>query len=97
MKQGKFIISADPPEPTQEGPLAAEARAGVEDVLDEGPDAELRPFTIEAGRHGERLDRAGVAQHNLVGLIHRVRRVQQFPKLRRVRVTGNDDAAGLFE
>ena len=50
MKQGKFIISADPPRP--------EAQAGLEDALDAGPDAELRPFTIEAGQHGERLDRA---------------------------------------
>ena len=42
MKQGKFIISADP----------------LEDAADAGPDAELRPFVIEGLHHGERLDRA---------------------------------------
>ena len=42
MKQGNFIISADP----------------LEDLADAGPDAELRPFVIEALHHGERLDRA---------------------------------------
>jgi 23S rRNA pseudouridine1911/1915/1917 synthase len=42
LKQGKFIISTDP----------------LEDVADAGPEAELRPFVIEAMHHGERLDRA---------------------------------------
>lgn len=50
MKQGKFIISADPQPP--------EAQGGLEDVADAGPDAELRPFVIDAAHHGERLDRA---------------------------------------
>jgi 23S rRNA pseudouridine1911/1915/1917 synthase len=45
LKQGKFIISTDP----------------LEDVADAGPEAELRPFVIEAMHHGERLDRALVA------------------------------------
>jgi 23S rRNA pseudouridine1911/1915/1917 synthase len=42
LKQGKFIISTDL----------------LEDVADAGPEAELRPFVIEAMHHGERLDRA---------------------------------------
>jgi 23S rRNA pseudouridine1911/1915/1917 synthase len=50
LKQGKFIISADPPRP--------EAQEGLEDTADAGPDAELRPFVIDAAHHGERLDRA---------------------------------------
>jgi 23S rRNA pseudouridine1911/1915/1917 synthase len=50
LKQGKFIISADPQPP--------EAQGGLEDAADAGPDAELRPFVIEAMHHGERLDRA---------------------------------------
>ena len=50
MKQGKFIISADPQPP--------EAQGGLEDVADAGPDVELRPFVIDAAHHGERLDRA---------------------------------------
>jgi 23S rRNA pseudouridine1911/1915/1917 synthase len=50
LKQGKLIISADP-QPT-------EAQEGLEDAADAGPDAELRPFVIDAAHHGERLDRA---------------------------------------
>jgi 23S rRNA pseudouridine1911/1915/1917 synthase len=50
LKQGKFIISADPQPP--------EAQGGLEDAADAGPDAELRPFVIDAAHHGERLDRA---------------------------------------
>jgi 23S rRNA pseudouridine1911/1915/1917 synthase len=53
LKQGKFIISADP--------SATEAQAGLEDIADAGPDAELRPFVIDAQHHGDRLDRALVA------------------------------------
>lgn len=50
MKQGKFILSADP--------LATDAAAGFEDAADAGPEAEFRPFVIAPGQHGERLDRA---------------------------------------
>ncbi len=50
MKQGKFIISTDLP--------ATDASAVLEDAADAGPDAELRPFAIDATQHGERLDRA---------------------------------------
>ncbi len=50
MKQGKFIISADSPAP--------DAPAGLEDAVDAGPDAELRPFAIAVPHHGARLDRA---------------------------------------
>ncbi len=50
MKQGKFILSADP--------SAADAAAAFEDAAEAGPEAEFRPFTIAAGQHGERLDRA---------------------------------------
>ena len=49
MKQGKFIISADPFDAPQ---------AGLEDALDAGPDAESRPFAVASAQHGERLDRA---------------------------------------
>jgi 23S rRNA pseudouridine1911/1915/1917 synthase len=73
LKQGKFIISADPLDAAQDRPvdaaqsslgaaqdgrLSAQAQAGLEDTLEAGPDAELRPFAIEAAQHGERLDRA---------------------------------------
>ena len=65
MKQGKFIISTDPFDPSlnrtspdaQDRPFDA-AQDRLEDALDAGPDAELRPFLIEAAQHGERLDRA---------------------------------------
>jgi 23S rRNA pseudouridine1911/1915/1917 synthase len=50
LKQGKSIISTDSPAP--------DAPPGLEDVVDEGPDAELRPFVIAALHHGARLDRA---------------------------------------
>ena len=50
MKQGKFILSADP--------LATEAPGGFEDAADAGPEAELRPFVMGSAQHGERLDRA---------------------------------------
>jgi 23S rRNA pseudouridine1911/1915/1917 synthase len=50
LKQGKFIISADT------SPL--EEVVSLEDPADAGPDAELRPFAIEAVLHGQRLDRA---------------------------------------
>ena len=45
-----MIISATPPEP--------EAQTLPDDAADAGPDSELRPFTIGAQQHGERLDRA---------------------------------------
>ncbi len=54
MKQGKFIISADP----REAADATASQPALEDALDAGPDAELRPFAIESAHHGERLDRA---------------------------------------
>ena len=45
--KGRAIISTDP------------LIAPTEDLLDEtGPEAEARPFAIEAAQHGERLDRA---------------------------------------
>ena len=50
MKQGKFILSADP--------LATDAAAAFEDATDPGPEAEFRPFVIGPAQHGERLDRA---------------------------------------
>ena len=56
MKQGKFIISADPSDAA-----APEAQPALEDALDAGPDAELRLFAIGPAHHGERLDRALVA------------------------------------
>ncbi|HSV35968.1 MAG TPA: RluA family pseudouridine synthase [Ramlibacter sp.] len=52
-RTGKFIISADLTQPDAPGTL--------EDVADAGPEAELRPFTIDMALHGERLDRALVA------------------------------------
>ena len=45
-----MIISATPPEP--------DAQALLDDAADAGPESELRPFTIDAAQHGERLDRA---------------------------------------
>ncbi|MDB5947799.1 MAG: rluD [Ramlibacter sp.] len=45
-----MIISATPPEP--------EAQGLLDEPADAGPDSELRPFTIGAPQHGERLDRA---------------------------------------
>ena len=46
-RTGRAIISTDP------------LIAPTEDLLDEtGPEAEARPFAIEAAQHGERLDRA---------------------------------------
>jgi 23S rRNA pseudouridine1911/1915/1917 synthase len=50
LKQGNFILSADPPD--------TDAAAGLEDAADAGPDAEARPFVIAAQQHGDRLDRA---------------------------------------
>ena len=45
--KGRAIISTDP------------AQASSEDLLDEpGPEAETRPFVVDAATHGERLDRA---------------------------------------
>ena len=58
MKQGKFIISADPPASPRDGLAHADAHAALEDAGDAGPDAETRPFVIDAGHHGDRLDRA---------------------------------------
>lgn len=49
MDQSKIIISADPPDDL------------LEDALEGGADAEIRPLRIEAPLHGERLDRALVA------------------------------------
>ena len=40
------------------GGAADDGLLALEDAADAGPDAELRPFTIEAMHHGERLDRA---------------------------------------
>ena len=45
-----MIISATPPAP--------EAQTLLDEAADAGPDSELRPFTIGAQQHGERLDRA---------------------------------------
>lgn len=58
MKQGKFIISTDPFDAAQDRAPPPEAQPGLEDALDAGPDAEFRPFAIDARQHGERLDRA---------------------------------------
>ena len=49
MKQGNLIISATPPKPLPDG---------LDDPPETGPEAELRPFTIAAAHHGDRLDRA---------------------------------------
>jgi 23S rRNA pseudouridine1911/1915/1917 synthase len=50
LKQGNLIISAD---------LSRADDAGaIEDAGDAGPDVEVRTFVIDAGHHGERLDRA---------------------------------------
>ena len=64
MKQGKFIISAGLAPAARAGPFGAgprgspdDALAALEDPADAGPEAELRPFTIAASHHGERLDR----------------------------------------
>ena len=38
--------------------LAADPEFGPEEAPDAGPDAELRPFVIDAAHHGDRLDRA---------------------------------------
>jgi len=38
--------------------LAPDAETGADDAADAGPDAELRPFVIDAAHHGGRLDRA---------------------------------------
>jgi 23S rRNA pseudouridine1911/1915/1917 synthase len=66
LKQGKSIISTGFAAAPQAGPPQGGADAGsqhdslhaLEDAADAGPEAELRPFTVEAARHGERLDRA---------------------------------------
>jgi 23S rRNA pseudouridine1911/1915/1917 synthase len=50
LKQGRFILSADP--------SGAEVPGGFEDAADAGPEAELRPFAIGGEQHGQRLDRA---------------------------------------
>jgi 23S rRNA pseudouridine1911/1915/1917 synthase len=66
LKQGKSIISAGLAAAPQAGPLRAPGEGGVlpedalsalEDAADAGPEAELRPFVIDAPHHGERLDR----------------------------------------
>ena len=48
MKQGKFIISADP--------LATDGDATPEDLLEAGPDHELREFSVPEALHGHRID-----------------------------------------
>ncbi len=53
MKQGKFIISTDP-SPNDLRAVDDDAL----DVADAGPEAELRPFVVDAAHHGDRLDRA---------------------------------------
>jgi 23S rRNA pseudouridine1911/1915/1917 synthase len=53
LKQGKFIISTDP---SPNDPRTVDDDAL--DVVDAGPEAELRPFVIDAAHHGDRLDRA---------------------------------------
>jgi 23S rRNA pseudouridine1911/1915/1917 synthase len=67
LKQGKSIISAalasaPRAEPFEAAPRATDgdAVAALEDPADAdaGTEAELRPFTVEAARHGDRLDRA---------------------------------------
>jgi len=50
LKQGKFILSADP--------RAAGPGSSSEDLGDPGPEAESRPFLVAAPLHGQRLDRA---------------------------------------
>lgn len=50
MKQGQFILSADP--------SAADGGQRFEDVVDAGPESELRAFLVDASQHGERIDRA---------------------------------------
>jgi 23S rRNA pseudouridine1911/1915/1917 synthase len=50
LKQGKLILSADP--------FAPEAETLPDEAADPGPEAELRPFTVDAAQHGQRLDRA---------------------------------------
>jgi 23S rRNA pseudouridine1911/1915/1917 synthase len=65
LKQGKSIISAAPAAPPEAAPFGAgperalpeDALTALEDPADAGPEAELRPFVIEASHHGERLDR----------------------------------------
>jgi 23S rRNA pseudouridine1911/1915/1917 synthase len=56
LEKGIFIISADPVDPDRGGP--SHALAALEDAADAGPDAELRPFAIDAANHGARLDHA---------------------------------------
>jgi len=61
LKQGKFIISTDPFDRARDRPSANDAPAGDDetaDAADAGPEAEPRPFVIEAAHHGDRLDRA---------------------------------------
>ena len=71
MKQGKFIISVAPSAPPHGGGAdtraadapalsddSADADAALDEAADAGPEVEVRPFAIEAARHGERLDRA---------------------------------------
>jgi 23S rRNA pseudouridine1911/1915/1917 synthase len=50
LKRGHFILSADP--------LATDAGAAFEDLVEAGPEAELRAFAVAPAQHGERLDRA---------------------------------------
>ncbi|RYY87454.1 MAG: RluA family pseudouridine synthase [Comamonadaceae bacterium] len=50
--KGHAIISTDPSPPGSPSP-------GEDDLLDEpGPEREVRPFTVDAALHGQRLDRA---------------------------------------
>ena len=53
-----MIISGDPFDPLRNGPSTGDPAAVLDDAADAGPEAELRPFVIDASQHGERLDRA---------------------------------------
>ena len=53
-----MIISGDPLDPARNGLSAGDPAAVLDDAADAGPEAELRPFVIDASQHGERLDRA---------------------------------------
>jgi 23S rRNA pseudouridine1911/1915/1917 synthase len=57
VKQLPSIISTSPSGPIPDGPESAET-AELEEGADPIEPSELRPFTIDAAQHGQRLDRA---------------------------------------